>query len=55
MISKAMQEGINEQIKHEINSAYLYLSMSMYATSSNLPGFAAFLPSFQGRWGGGKV
>ncbi|HXX62547.1 MAG TPA: ferritin [Bacteroidota bacterium] len=43
MISKAMQEGINEQIKQEINSAYLYLSMSMYATSSNLPGFSSWL------------
>lgn len=30
MISKKMQEAINEQINAEIYSAYLYLSMSAY-------------------------
>jgi ferritin len=43
MISKKMQGALNEQIRHEINSAYLYLSMSMYAVSMNLPGFASWL------------
>lgn len=43
MVSKKMQDALNEQIRHEINSAYLYLSMSMYAVSMNLPGFASWL------------
>ena len=43
MISKSLQDAINEQIRHEINSAYLYLGMSMYAQSISLPGFAGWL------------
>lgn len=40
MLSKKMQDAINEQIKNEIYSAYLYLSMSAYFEANNLPGFA---------------
>jgi ferritin len=40
MISKAMQDAINEQIKNEFYSAYLYLSMSAFFEARNLPGFA---------------
>lgn len=43
MISKTLQDAINDQIRHEIQSAYLYLGMSMYAQSVNLPGFAGWL------------
>jgi ferritin len=43
MISEAMQDAINEQIKNEIYSSYLYLSMSSYFTLRNLPGFAGFM------------
>jgi ferritin len=43
MISKAMQDAINEQIKNEFYSAYMYLSMSAYFQEKNLPGFAAWL------------
>jgi ferritin len=43
MQSKAMQDSINEQIKNELYSAYLYLSMSAYFQEKNLPGFAAWL------------
>ncbi len=43
MLSKAMQEAINEQIKNEIYSAYLYLSMSAYFEANNLPGFAHWM------------
>ena len=43
MLSKAMQDSINEQIKNELYSAYLYLSMSAYFQEKNLPGFAAWL------------
>ena len=30
MLSKTMQDAINEQIKDELYSAYLYLSMAAY-------------------------
>jgi ferritin len=43
MLGKAMQGALNEQIKHEIDSAYLYLSMAMYADSMNLPGMGSWL------------
>lgn len=36
-------ELMNEQVKHEFYSAYMYLSMSAYCESQNLPGFAAWL------------
>lgn len=43
MLSKRMQEALNEQIKHEVNSAYLYLAMSMHSSSIGLQGFASWL------------
>jgi len=43
MISKAMQDAINEQIKNEFYSAYLYLSMSAHFEQQNLGGFATWL------------
>jgi ferritin len=43
MISKTMQDAINEQINKELYSSYLYLSMSGYFADKNLPGFAAWL------------
>ena len=43
MISKPMQDAINDQIKNEIYSAYLYLSMSAHFESINLPGFATWM------------
>lgn len=43
MISKAMQEAINEQINKELYSSYLYLSMAAYFENANLPGFAKWL------------
>lgn len=39
---KSMQDAMNEQINNELHSAYIYLSMSAYYESLNLPGF--------GRW-----
>ena len=38
-----MQDAINEQIQAEFYSAYMYLSMSAYFESRNLPGFAKWL------------
>lgn len=43
MLSKAIQDAINEQIKNELYSAYLYLSMAAYFETGNLPGFAHWM------------
>jgi ferritin len=43
MISKTLQDALNEQINAELFSAYLYLSMSAYFESQNLTGFAQWM------------
>ncbi|GAB4469491.1 MAG: ferritin [Anaerolineales bacterium] len=43
MIPKAMQDAMNEQIKNELYSAYLYLSMAAHFESKTLGGFANWL------------
>jgi ferritin len=43
MINKTVQDAINEQIKNELYSAYLYLSMAGYFESLTLPGFANWM------------
>ena len=43
MISKAMQDAINDQINKELYSSYLYLSMAAYFENKNLPGFAKWM------------
>lgn len=43
MISKTMQEAINEQINKEMYSSYLYLSMAAYFESTGLPGAANWM------------
>lgn len=43
MISEKMQKAFNNQINAELYSAYLYLSMSSYFQSINLPGFANWM------------
>lgn len=43
MISKKMLAALNDQIHHELESAYIYLSMSAYFTAENLPGFAQWM------------
>jgi ferritin len=43
MLSKTLHDAINTQIKHELNSAYLYLSMSAHCETLNLPGCARWL------------
>jgi ferritin len=42
-ISKTMQDAINEQIKNELYSSYLYLAMSAHFEAVNLPGFANWM------------
>ncbi len=43
MLNKRIQDAMNEQIKNELYSAYLYLSMSAHCESINLPGFAHWM------------
>jgi ferritin len=43
MLSKTMQDALNEQINKELFSAYLYLSMSAYFESIHLPGSAKWM------------
>lgn len=43
MINKTMQDAVNEQIKHEFYSAYLYLAMAAYCEAANLPGFGHWM------------
>ena len=42
-MKQAVQEAVNEQIKHELESAYVYLSMSAHFEAENLPGFARWM------------
>ena len=43
MISKPVLDAMNNQIKHEMYSAYLYLSMAAYFENENLQGFANWM------------
>jgi ferritin len=43
MISKTLQDAINEQINKELYSSYLYLSMAAYFEAASLPGFAHWM------------
>ena len=43
MMSKTMQDALNEQMKHEFYSSFLYLSMSAYCDRVNLPGLAKWM------------
>jgi ferritin len=43
MLTEAMQNAINQQIKDELYSAYLYLSMAAYFEANSLPGFARWM------------
>jgi ferritin len=43
MISKKMEEALNEQVNAELYSAYFYLSMESYFRAQNLNGFANWM------------
>ncbi len=43
MISKKMQDALNEQINAELYSSYLYLSMEAAFEAMNLPGMAKWM------------
>lgn len=40
MLNKKVNQALNEQINREMYSAYLYMSMSVYAADAGLKGFA---------------
>ena len=42
-MDKKLLQAYNSQIKNELYSAYLYLSMAAYLESDNLPGFAQWM------------
>jgi ferritin len=43
MLSKKMETAFNKQINAELYSGYMYLAMSSYFSTVNLPGFAAWM------------
>jgi ferritin len=43
MIEKRMQDAMNEQIKHELESAYLYLAMVAYFQAESFDGMAQWM------------
>lgn len=43
MISQRMQDALNEQIRNELYSSFVYLSMSAHFEAQNLPGLAAWM------------
>jgi ferritin len=43
MIREKMEKAFNDQINAELNSYYIYLSMSAWFTSKNLDGFAGWM------------
>lgn len=43
MLSDKMLKELNDQITREFHSAYLYMAMSAYCESENLPGFANWM------------
>ena len=43
MLNQKIQDALNEQIKNELYSAYLYLSMAAYCESVNMPGMAHWM------------
>jgi len=43
VLNPKVEKAMNEQIRNELFSGYLYLSMSAYFETSNLPGFAHWM------------
>ena len=43
MLTERMQQALNDQLNAEFYSGYLYLSMSAYYESVNMPGFASWM------------
>jgi ferritin len=45
MLRKNVETAMNDQLREELQSAYVYLGMSAYCESESLPGFAQWLRS----------
>jgi ferritin len=43
MLSKKLEDALNEQINYETYSAYVYAAMAAYFESVDLPGFASWM------------
>ncbi|MDO3377511.1 ferritin [Geoalkalibacter halelectricus] len=43
MLSQKLQDALNEQMKNEFFSAYLYKAMAAYFEAEDLPGFAVWM------------
>jgi len=43
MFSEKLHQAMNDQVHHEFESAYIYLSMAAYFDSANFPGFANWM------------
>lgn len=43
MLKPSIESAINDQVNHEFEAAYLYLSMSAHFEASGLPGFARWM------------
>ncbi len=43
MLSTKMESALNEQVNHEFNNAYTYLSAAGWFVEKNLPGFAHWM------------
>jgi len=43
MLSKSIEGAINDQINHELSSAYAYLAMSAFFERKSFPGFARWV------------
>ena len=43
VLSQTLQDALNEQLKQELYSSYLYLAMAAYCESKNLQGFAHWM------------
>jgi len=39
----SLEKSLNDQIKHELDSAHLYLAMAAHFEAENLPGFARWM------------
>ena len=48
MLNRKMETALNKQINAELYSGYMYLAMSSYFETINLPGFAAWLKAQAG-------
>ncbi|MCS6844194.1 MAG: ferritin [Caldilineales bacterium] len=43
MLSNTLQQALNDQIRKEFHSSYIYLSMAAYFEAENLPGMAHWM------------